>query len=104
MRRMNAMRLRAVQLQVAVAVVPVVVVESTVAHDNGKKIQIDEDPQNGIRMCVTEKVTGVWTIKSYQAKDADELKQKSPDVHNMYESRKKSKDEMHFQGTESALR
>ncbi len=109
MRRMNAMRMRAVQLQMAAAVpvvpiVPVVVVESTVAHDNGKKIQIDEDPQNGIRMRVTEKVTGVWTIKSYQAKDADELKQKSPDAHKMYEIAKKSKDAMHFQGTESALR
>jgi hypothetical protein len=104
MRRMNAMRLRAVQLQVAVAAVPVVVVESTVAHDNGKKIQIDEDPQNGLRMRVSEKVNGVLTEKSYQAKDADELKQKSPDAHKMYETAKKSKEAMHFQSTETALR
>jgi len=108
MRRLNGMRMGRIPVQMPVQMpagaVPMVVVETTIAHDNGKKVQIDEDQQNGIRMRVSEKVNGVLTVKSYQAKDADALKQKFPGALEMYEHARASKEAMHFQGTETAPR
>lgn len=52
--------------------------------DNGKKIHIDED-QNGIELRVTEKVNGQDKTQTYKAKDAAELKKKSPEAAKLYE-------------------
>ncbi|HEX3998142.1 MAG TPA: hypothetical protein VHX65_06300 [Pirellulales bacterium] len=52
--------------------------------DNGKKVHIQED-QNGIEVRVTEKVNGQDKTDTFKAKDAAELKQKSPEAHKLYE-------------------
>ncbi len=53
-------------------------------NDNGKKVHIHED-QNGLEVRVTEKVNGQDKIDTFKAKDAAELKQKSPEASKLYE-------------------
>lgn len=53
--------------------------------ENGRSIQIDEDPNKGIKIEVTEKVNGKDVKKKYEAKDAAELKKKHPEGHKIYE-------------------
>jgi hypothetical protein len=52
--------------------------------DNGKKVHIHED-QNGLEVRVTEKVNGQEKTDTFKAKDAAELKQKSPEASKLYE-------------------
>jgi len=52
--------------------------------DNGKKVHIHED-QNGLEVHVTEKVNGQEKTDTFKAKDAAELKQKSPEASKLYE-------------------
>jgi len=54
-------------------------------EENGKKIKIEKDPNNGIEINVTEKVNGQDKTDTYKAKDADELKKKSPEAYKLYE-------------------
>lgn len=60
-------------------------VKTTTVEENGRKVKIVEDPQNGIKMEVTEKVDGKDQTKNYEAKDADDLKKKHPDAHKIFE-------------------
>ena len=54
------------------------------AEENGRKVTIKEDKNNGIQMEVTEKKDGKETTKKYAAKNADELAKKHPDAHKLY--------------------
>jgi hypothetical protein len=54
------------------------------AEENGKKIKIDDDPQNGIKMEVTTRKDGKDITEKYEAKNADELKKNFPEAHKLY--------------------
>lgn len=54
------------------------------AEENGRKVKIKDDPQNGIEMEVTETKDGKSTTQKYKAKNAADLKQKHPDAHKLY--------------------
>jgi len=54
------------------------------AEDNGRKVTIDEDPQNGIKMEVATRKDGKDVTEKYQARNADELKEKFPEAHKLY--------------------
>ncbi len=58
---------------------------TTEVDANGKKIKIEKDANGGIEMRVTEKVNGQDKTDTYKAKDADELKKKSPEAYKLYE-------------------
>ncbi len=58
---------------------------TTEVDENGKKIKIEKDQNNGIEMSITEKVNGQDKTDTYKAKDADELKKKSPEAYKLYE-------------------
>lgn len=55
------------------------------AEENGKKVKINDDPANGIKMEVTQKRDGKEATQKYEAKDAAELKTKHPEAHKLYE-------------------
>jgi hypothetical protein len=56
------------------------------AQDNDRKVKIIDDPNNGIKIEVTEKnKEGKEETKKYEAKNADELKKNHPDAHKIYE-------------------
>jgi hypothetical protein len=56
------------------------------AEENGRKVHIDDDPQNGIKVKITEKnADGKEETKTYEAKNADDLKKKHPEAHKVYE-------------------
>ena len=56
------------------------------AEENGQKVHIKDDPQNGITVKITEKnADGKEETKTYEAKNADDLKKKHPDAHKVYE-------------------
>lgn len=56
--------------------------------ENGRKVEIVDDPQQGIDMSITEKVDGNDKTEKYAAKDADELKKKHPEAAKIYEQYK----------------
>jgi hypothetical protein len=60
-------------------------VKSIKVNDNGRQIQIDEDPNKGIKIEVNEKVDGKDVKKKYEAKNAAELKKKHPEGYKLYE-------------------
>lgn len=60
-------------------------VKQITVEENGQKVQIREDPNNGIKLEVTEKKDGKETTRKYEAKDAAELKKKHPDAYKIYE-------------------
>jgi len=60
-------------------------VKEITVEENGKKIEIKEDPNNGIKVEVTEKKDGKETTKKYEAKDAAQLKKNHPEAHKLYE-------------------
>ena len=53
-------------------------------EEKNLKVSIKENPQNGIKMEVTEKKDGKETTKKYEAKDADDLAKKHPEAHKLY--------------------
>ena len=53
--------------------------------DNGKKIKIVEDAKKGIEGEMSETKDGQETTQAFAAKDADELKEKHPEAHKLYE-------------------
>ncbi len=55
------------------------------AEENGRKVKITDDPNNGIKMEVTEKEGAKEVKKEYSAKNAAELKEKHPEAHKIYE-------------------
>ncbi len=59
-------------------------VKNIEVDENGKKVKIADDPQNGIKMEVTTQKDGKDVTEKYQAKNADELKEKFPEAHKLY--------------------
>ena len=55
------------------------------AEEEGRKVKIHDDPDEGIEMSVTEKKDGKEETKEYKVKNADELKEKHPEAHKIYE-------------------
>ncbi len=56
------------------------------AQDNNRQVKIIDDPNNGIKIEVTEtSKEGREVTKKYEAKNADELKKNHPDAHKVYE-------------------
>lgn len=53
-------------------------------EEDGRKITIRDDPNNGLRLEVTEKKGGQETTKKYEAKNADELKKNHPEAYELY--------------------
>ena len=51
---------------------------------NGRKIKIHDDPKQGIKVEVTETKGGKQVTKIVEAKNADELKKKDPQAHEIY--------------------
>jgi hypothetical protein len=60
-------------------------------EEGGKKVQIKETPNAGIKVEVTEKnKDGKEETKKYEAKNAAELKKKHPEAHKLYEKYSKN--------------
>lgn len=55
------------------------------AQDGNRKVKITDDPNNGIKMEITETKDGKDETKKYEAKNADELKKNHPDAHKLFE-------------------
>lgn len=55
------------------------------AQDGERKVKIHEDPNQGIKIEVTEKKDGKEVTEKYEAKNADELKKNHPEAHKIYE-------------------
>jgi hypothetical protein len=55
------------------------------AEEADRKIKIHDDPAKGIEMEITEKKDGKDVIQKYEAKNAEELKTKHPEMHKLYE-------------------
>lgn len=55
------------------------------AEEDGRKVQIQESPEKGITLKVTETVNGKEETKTYTAKTVEELKKQHPDAHKLYE-------------------
>ena len=53
--------------------------------ENGRKIKIHDDPNQGIKVEIVETKEGKAVTRTFQAKDSDELKKKSPEAHKLYE-------------------
>jgi len=53
--------------------------------EGDRKIKIHDDPNQGIKVQITEKKDGKEETSKYEAKDADELKKKHPEAHKIYE-------------------
>lgn len=60
-------------------------VRETEVEEKDRKIKITDDPNNGIKMEVTQKEGDKESKKEYSAKDAAELKEKHPEAHKIYE-------------------
>ncbi len=54
-------------------------------NENGKQTHIEENPQGGIKVKVTEKVDGKEKSTTHEVKNAEELKKKLPDVFKLYQ-------------------
>jgi hypothetical protein len=53
--------------------------------ENGRKVVITDDPNNGLKIEVTETKDGKEVKQKYAAKNADELKKNSPEGYQVYE-------------------
>jgi len=60
-------------------------VKEVEVEENGRKVKVVDDPKGGLQAEITETKNGKETTQKYSAKDADELKQKSPEAHKIYE-------------------
>jgi hypothetical protein len=52
--------------------------------EDGKKVKITDDPQNGIKIEATTKKEGKDVTEKYEAKDAKELEKKHPEGYKLY--------------------
>jgi hypothetical protein len=55
------------------------------AEEPGKKTKIEESAKGDLKIELTETVDGKEKVSKYEAKDAEELKKKHPEVHALYE-------------------
>ena len=53
--------------------------------ENGRKVKIHDDPNQGIKVEIIETKQGKPVTRAFKAKNADELKKKSPEAHKLYE-------------------
>ena len=53
--------------------------------ENDRKVKIHDDPNQGIKVEIIETKEGKPVTRTFQAKNADELKKKSPEAHKLYE-------------------
>lgn len=53
--------------------------------ENGRKVKIHDDPNQGIKVEIIETKEGKPVTRAFKAKNADELKKKSPEAHKLYE-------------------
>ena len=53
--------------------------------ENGRKVKIHDDPNQGIEVEIIETKEGKPVTRAFKAKNADELKKKSPEAHKLYE-------------------
>jgi len=53
--------------------------------ENGRKVKIHDDPNQGIKVEIIETKEGKQVTRTFKAKNADELKKKSPEAHKLYE-------------------
>jgi len=53
--------------------------------ENGRKVKIHDDPNQGIKVEIIETKEGKPVTRTFQAKNAEELKKKSPEAHKLYE-------------------
>ena len=53
--------------------------------ENGRKVKIHDDPDLGIKVEIIETKEGKPVSRVFKAKNADELKKKSPEAHKLYE-------------------
>ncbi|MEQ8789411.1 MAG: hypothetical protein RIC55_24165 [Pirellulaceae bacterium] len=68
------------------------------AEEDGRKVKIVDDPNNGIKMEITEKKDGKETTRKIEAKDADELKKKDAEAHKIFEEYSKGAARIQVQG------
>ena len=54
------------------------------ATDGDKKVKIEDDPNNGIKIEYTDKVNGKEVTKKYEAKNVEDLKKKQPEGYKIY--------------------
>jgi hypothetical protein len=67
-------------------------------QEQDRKVKIVDDPQNGIKMEITEKKDGKETTKKYAAKNADDLKKQDPEAHKIYEKYSRQQGGIQIQG------
>jgi hypothetical protein len=54
--------------------------------DGQRKVKIVEDPDKGIEVEITQKQDGKETTEKFQAKNAEELAKKDPEIHRLYQN------------------
>jgi hypothetical protein len=69
-------------------------VKQTEVEENGRKVELVEDPANGIKLQVTEKKDGKETTQKYAGKDVDDLKKNHPDAGKILDDVRKAADSM----------
>ena len=60
-------------------------VKTIEAEENGRKVKIEEDPNKGIRVEITETNNGRQVTKGFEAKTEEDLKKNHPQAHAEYE-------------------
>ena len=60
-------------------------VKQVAAEEDGRQIKIFDDPQKGIKVEVTEEKEGKKETRKYEAESVDELKEKHPEAHRLYQ-------------------
>jgi hypothetical protein len=53
--------------------------------DGQRKVKIVDDPDKGIEVEITQKQDGKETTEKFQAKNAEELAKKDPEIHKLYQ-------------------
>jgi hypothetical protein len=65
-------------------------VKTVEVEEAGRKVKVVEDPEKGIEMEVTTKKDGKETTEKFAAKSVEELKEKHPEAHKIYEEQAKA--------------
>jgi hypothetical protein len=73
-------------------------VKTTEIKDKDRKVKIVDDPDKGLQLEVTETKEGKEETKTYEAKDAEELKKKDDAAHKIYEQYRQKGAEIKFGG------
>ena len=60
-------------------------VKTVEVEDGDRKVKIEDDPNKGIRVEITEKKNGREVTKGFEAKTEDDLKKNHPEAHAEYE-------------------